>query len=539
MSHVLVVGSGIAGLILALEASRDSRVTLITKSELAESNTRYAQGGIAAALFPDDSVESHVADTVLAGAGLSDSTAVEVLCAEGPGRIRDLIALGVGFDRHGHELARGLEAAHSSPRVLHAGGDATGAVIQAALVDAVRRSSIVVREHTFLDEIVVGFGRVRGVRVIDRSGRAQVLESDTVVLASGGAGQLYRHTTNPSVATGDGAAAALRAGAVLSDAEFYQFHPTALAAPGNFLVSEAVRGEGAVLLDARCRRFMLDVHERAELAPRDVVARGIASQMAAQGGQPVLLDATSLGAAFLAERFPSIDRACRALGLDWSEHSIPVTPAAHYWMGGVRTDEWGRSSLPGLYAVGEVANTGVHGANRLASNSLLEALVFAWRASSTLSESGSEWPEFGADEWEASVGASGGPSGGPSVGAAARRPAPGRPFAREALRDLAWSNVGLYRDAAGLRAAAGILSSWEERGDSVERRETRNMLELARLMVSAALAREESRGAHFRTDFPEPSDRFERRLSWSGLGSDSRLTSTPRPERTEKAVPAC
>jgi len=520
MNDVVVVGSGIAGLIIALQASRTHRVELLTKSELAESNTRYAQGGIAAVMFGDDSVAAHIADTLAAGAGLGDPAVVEILCAEGPGRIRDLIALGVEFDREGADLARGLEAAHSSARVLHAGGDATGAVIEAALVAAVRRSAITVHEFTFVAELVVRDGRVRGVEVVDRDGSARTIAADSVVLASGGAGQLYRHTTNPAIATGDGAAAALRAGAVLSDVEFYQFHPTALAAPGNFLVSEAVRGEGAVLLDARGHRFMTDVHERGELAPRDVVARGIATRMAAQGGDPVLLDATALGSAFLAERFPSIDAACRRLGLDWSERPIPVTPAAHYWMGGVRTDEWGRSSLPGLFAVGEVSSTGVHGANRLASNSLLESLVFAWRAASKLDDA--SWPESAVADAHPL------PS---QVGQ-------GLAVSRDALRVLAWARIGLYRDAEGLGSAADVLASWRAPGRSVAERETRNLLDLARLMASAALAREESRGAHFRTDHPDTSAHFERHLGWTGQPSGA-VSLIHRPVGAEESVIAC
>ncbi len=489
MARVLVVGSGIAGLIVALGASRRHEVTLVTKTVLGESNTRYAQGGIAAAVFPDDSVEAHIEDTMRAGAELNDRGVVGILCAEGPDRIRDLIALGVEFDRNGGELARGLEAAHSSARVLHAGGDATGAVIEAALLSAVDKAGIVVHEHTFLAELVVSLGAVSGAEVIDAAGIRRIIEADRVVLASGGAGQLFRHTTNPLVATGDGVAAAFRAGAVLRDVEFYQFHPTALAAPGNFLISEAVRGEGAVLLDADGRRF-LD-----ELAPRDVVARGIAARMAAQGGEPVLLDATALGAEFLSERFPSIDLACRALGLDWSVEPIPVTPAAHYWMGGVATDEWGRTSLAGLFAIGEAAATGAHGANRLASNSLLEALVFAWRSVDVL---GDEWPESGAVPAPAHT-----PESGVTV-----------PCRREQLQQLAWSAIGLYRDAHTLTTAARTLAGWRVEGDTVHDHETRNLLELARVIVAAALTRKESRGAHYRSDFPLASASFRHHLSW-------------------------
>ena len=303
MSEVIVVGSGIAGLIAAIETSRKHAVTLITKAELSESNTRYAQGGIAAALFEDDSVAEHVADTLRAGAGLSDKSVVEVLCSEGPARVRDLIRLGVAFDQHNGELARGLEAAHSRPRVLHAGGDATGFAIESALVHTIRATgNITILEHTFVKDLIVHDGRVVGVEILDATGNPRSLSADVVILASGGAGQLYLHTTNPAVATGDGIAIALRAGAELADLEFYQFHPTTLAVPGNFLISEALRGDGAVLLDAEGRRFMKAVHPGAELAPRDVVARGIAEQMAAQNGAPVFLDASALGADFLLQR---------------------------------------------------------------------------------------------------------------------------------------------------------------------------------------------------------------------------------------------
>ena len=496
MAHVVVVGTGIAGLIAALEASRNHDVTLVTKAELSESNTKYAQGGIAVAMFPDDSVASHIDDTLKAGAGLNDRHAVEILCAEGPQRIRDLIALGVGFDREGSELARGHEAAHSHRRVIHAGGDATGLVVELALVDAVRDVAVEVHEHTFMVDLVVADDRVTGVDLLLADGTERRVDADFVILASGGAGQLYQHTTNPTVTTGDGVAAALRAGAAISDVEFYQFHPTSLAVPGNPLVSEAVRGEGAVLLDAGGRRFMFDIHPDGELAPRDVVARGIASQMAKQGGAPVLLDATALGAAFLADRFPGITKVVEEHGFAWGTEPIPVTPAAHYWMGGVRTDDDGRTTLEGLLAVGEVSCTGVHGANRLASNSLLESLVFAWRAAAALDE---PWvplvvdvaPDLLPDAADGST-----------------------VVDRDELQRLMWDNAGLYRNAAALRAAADTLSGWTTSTESVAAREDANLLDLARLVVAAALAREESRGAHYRDDFPETSPDFVRHLSW-------------------------
>jgi L-aspartate oxidase len=519
--RVIVVGTGIAGLITAYRASARHDVVLVTKAELAESNTKYAQGGIAAALFPDDSAASHIADTLVAGAGLCDPAAVEVLCTEGPTRVRDLIALGVAFDRDASgELARGHEAAHSARRVIHAGGDATGLAIEVALLRAVRSLAVEVHEHTFMRDLVVADGRVVGVDAVGADGAPLRIDSDAVVLASGGAGQLYAHTTNPAVTTGDGIAAAWRAGAELADVEFYQFHPTALAVPGSPLVSEAVRGEGAVLLDEAGRRFMFDVHPDGELAPRDVVARGIAAAMARQAGSPVLLDATGIererGDGFLAERFPSITRVTREHGLDWTREPVPVTPAAHYWMGGIRTDLDGRTSLPGLVAVGEAACTGVHGANRLASNSLLESLVFAWRAADALDAM--ESPES-IDEREAQPHATrdhvstvvrAGLDMAPSA-----VPRPTGPVSRRDIQTLMWSAVGLERDATTLRAALDTLDAWHVTAATVAELEERNLLDLARIVTRAALVREESRGAHDRTDVPETREEWRHSLVWT------------------------
>jgi len=529
MASVLVVGSGLAGLVAAVRATDAGHgVTLVTKAALPESNTRYAQGGIAAALFRDDSVDSHVLDTLRAGAGLCDPAAVRVLCEEGPARVRDLIRFGVDFDRDESGVSRGLEAAHSRSRVVRAGGDATGAVVQAALVATAKRraeptrpfpaAGMDIREHTMLIDLELQDGRVVGARVLGADGVPESLEADAVILATGGAGALFRHTTNPAVATGDGVAAAWRAGASVADLEFYQFHPTALAVPGTPLVSEAVRGEGAVLRNARGERFMLGVHPGAELAPRDVVARGIAREMAAQDGEPVLLDATALGRELLERRFPTITAACRTAGLDWAREPIPVAPAAHYWMGGVATDVWGRSSLPGLFAVGEAARTGAHGANRLASNSLLEAAVFADRAVRALG--GDPAPaEFDGDfAGHADVTRL---AQGVSAKISVEFDA-GEGFSREGLQRLLWQEAGVLRDGDGLAAAGALLAGWARElsdapgaaQETVAGLEDRNLLDLARLMVAAAAAREESRGAHYRADFPLARPELARTRAW-------------------------
>ena len=504
---LIVVGSGIAGMTTALDAaalngSDRFDVTLLTKAELAQSNTRYAQGGVAVVIDDmvdagaptlGDSVASHVADTLVAGAGLGDADTVGILCAEGPAAMDELIARGVPFDRHDGELSHGLEAAHAFPRILHAGGDATGAAIAYALIDRLRESAVTVREQTTVVDLLVegpstgsGGKRVVGVTLLG----GEVLRADAVVLATGGAGQLFPFTTNPEVATADGLGMALRAGAVAADLEFYQFHPTSLDAPGNFLVSEAVRGEGAVLIDADGHRFMPDVHPDAELAPRDVVARGIAQQMSRQPGIPVRLDATRLGSEFLARRFPNIDAACRAQGYDWGRVPIPVAPAAHYYMGGIRTDEWGRTSVPGLLAVGEVACNGLHGANRLASNSLLEGAVYGHRVVEGLVSS----PPAGVfdDEWA------------DPIGLDLTDDPDAHDVSRADLQQLMWDAAGLVRDGADLVEAAAELRRWKSPAvTDAKAAEDANLLVVARAVVASALARRESRGGHYRTDFPQ------------------------------------
>lgn len=384
-TDLLVVGSGVAGLFTALTAmDQGENVLLVTKRALEESNTRYAQGGIAAPVGEDDYPDLHARDTIRAGAGLNDTMAVSVLTSEARGCIEALEELGVPFDRSGDGLAITREAAHSVPRVIHAGGDATGAAIEHTLASRFVERGGVVLENGFITQLTVDDGGVSGATVAcsKREPEYVTVEAGRVVLATGGAGQLFSRTTNPEVATGDGLAVAYAAGAQLMDMEFFQFHPTALALQGlpAFLISEAARGEGGVLRDLRLKAFMRSYHRDAELAPRDVVSRSIAAEMKRQNIPNVLLDLTHLGRDYLMQRFPTIFSTCASYGIDISRTPIPVAPAAHYFMGGIRTDQDGRTSLPGLLAVGEVACTGVHGANRLASNSLLEGLVFGRRA---------------------------------------------------------------------------------------------------------------------------------------------------------------
>ncbi|HKW47372.1 MAG TPA: L-aspartate oxidase [Gemmatimonadaceae bacterium] len=491
-TRVLVIGSGVAGLHTAWRASEHSDVLLLTKRSLFDSATAYAQGGIAAALGAGDSPELHRRDTLAAGAALCDAAAVQVLVEEGPARVRELQTAGADFDLEPTgDLKLGREAAHSKNRIVHAHGDQTGAEVARTLIDRVHESERVgvIEKARVLDLIVRGSECV-GAR-LSIAGRPAEIVADVTVLATGGCGQVYRYTTNPVVATGDGFAIAHRAGARLADMEFVQFHPTALDTAENplQLISEAVRGEGAILVNAAGERFMLKRHRLAELAPRDVVARAIFRE---QRAGKVHLDARKLGNSFT-KRFPGIFAICRARGIDPRRDLIPVTPAAHYMMGGVVTDLSGRSTLKRLYAVGEVARTGVHGANRLASNSLLEGLVFAERVARDLSHVAALKSEPPSASWSVPVFTD---RGAAQVSA-------------DAVRALMWEQAGIARTAKGLRFALQSLATLEERLP-VGATEEQNLVQTSRLIVEAALQRKESRGGHYRSDFPKP------QRSWQG-----------------------
>lgn len=500
-TDIAIVGAGIAGLAFALRLPAHLRVIVITKGALGESNTRYAQGGLAAAVGPDDAPDLHFRDTIVAGAGLCDEAAVRTLVEEGPAAVDWLVAHGTVFDEKAdeHVLALGKEAAHSRNRVLHAGGDATGAEIERSLVRKLRdRSSVTVLEHTTAIDLVTGWeGACAGVIVqANDAFERTFLAGRTTVFANGGAGQLWAVSSNPRGATGDGIAMALRAGVSVADLEFTQFHPTVLALDGidPFLVSEAVRGEGAYLRSLSGERFMTDVHPLAELAPRDVVARAIQAQIVDSEQGHVHLDLRHLDAERIHHRFPSITKRLGAHRIDLAKDLIPIAPAAHYFMGGIVAGTDGRTSLPGLLAIGEVACTGVHGANRLASNSLLEGLVFALRAADLVAQS---LPEAPATRRSVQPGS-------PSRFTSSTPPDPEE--IRRAVQATMSRGVAVVRSATSLRQALTTLESLGAVGPptpgSVAEAELRNMVLLAREVTRSALEREESRGAHYRDDFP-------------------------------------
>jgi L-aspartate oxidase len=499
----VIIGSGIAGLYASLLAKEHGRVLLITKGSIDECNTRFAQGGIAAAIGRNDSPHLHFEDTVAAGAGLCDEEAVRILVTEAPDRITELVNLGVPFDTLDGEIALAREAAHTVPRILHAGGDSTGQHIELTLSNRVRASRIQVLEDSLATEILVDGGAVRGVRVFDyHSGTVEEFGGRYLILATGGGGQLYKLNTNPDVATGDGIALAFNAGAEITDMEFFQFHPTALRLPGvtPFLISEAVRGEGGVLRNITGHAFMRDYTPEGDLAPRDVVARSLVYEMDKTGTDKVFLDITHLPRHTITTRFPSIYRFCQEHGLDITKDQIPVAPAAHYMIGGVRIDHWGATNIAGLFACGETACPGVHGANRLASNSLLDALVFGKRIiEQTIQKPDSSPPTSQAKYIHHKLSQRAVPKGlsTPSL---------------SALQQLLWEKVGIIRNKEGLTQAADTLAGWQKRlPRPVDRptHELSNLILTGRLVTEAALLREESRGAHFRTDFPQPSPEWQ------------------------------
>jgi L-aspartate oxidase len=505
----LVVGAGVAGLRAAIELAEAGTVLLIAKDTLRESSSEYAQGGIAVALSDDDDIELHEADTLYAGDGLCDRAAVRTLVEEGPAAIERLIEWGAEFDREGKRLAFTREAAHSRNRILHSHGDSTGREIARTLArKAASLDNISFQTYAATTDLLIENGEVSGAVVYDEQNALHIpVYARAVLLATGGLGRVYSDTTNPDVATGDGVAMAWRAGAEIANIEFVQFHPTALNVPGapRFLLSEALRGEGAVLLNEAGERFMSRYHEMAELAPRDVVARAIASELRASeleraADASVYLDLTSRPAKFIRRRFPRIYETCRHYGVDISTSPAPVRPAAHYAMGGVRTDLDGRTSLPRLFAAGEVACSGVHGANRLASNSLLEGIVFGARAGRAMREA----PEV-------------------LLHASVETPVALFPNATEReLRALTWEYLGITRDGPGLEAALDRLQQYPMTPNPQARLpqyDLRSIHTVATLIARAALQREESRGAHYRNDFPEKRAAFERPSILSALPS--------------------
>ncbi len=481
----LVIGAGVAGMRAAIELARAGRVLVVAKETLRESSSEYAQGGIAVALSDDDEVELHEYDTLYAGDGLCDRSAVHTLVEEGPAAIQELIEWGAEFDRHEGQLEFTREGAHSRNRILHAHGDSTGREIARTLYrKASSIPNVEFRSFAASTDLLTADG-VCGALLSDAVGNSVPVYARAVLLATGGLGRVFLNTTNPDVATGDGVAIAYRAGAEIADIEFVQFHPTALHVEGapRFLLSEALRGEGAVLRNAAGERFMERYHELLELAPRDVVSRAIVSEMQRTGEPHMLLDLTDREPGFVRGRFPRIYETCLRYGVDLERQAAPIAPAAHYAMGGVWTDLDGRTSLPRLFAAGEAACTGVHGANRLASNSLLEGVVFGARAGRAMAEA---------------AGSTDRPAPHPNV-------FPQGSEESLAVRKLAWEKCGIVRDSAGLREALHWLHD-KSSGDF----ETRNILLIAKLIALCALSREESRGAHYRTDFPEKRPEFEK-----------------------------
>ncbi len=500
-TDVLVIGGGLAGLRAANAVETNQTVLVVTKDQLRESSSNYAQGGIAGVLDPNDCFDSHVADTLAAGGNLCDRAIVDMVIREGPRRIEELVRWGTQFDQNEGELALGREGGHSRERIVHAQGDATGREIMRAVISRTRSMpNIDIMENTFTVDLLTHEGRCRGAVIIDPNGHPLMIWAKETILCTGGIGQVFRESTNPSVATGDGSSLAYRAGVELRDMEFVQFHPTVLYIAGSSrsLITEAVRGEGAYLVDTNGYRFMPEYDSRAELAPRDVVSQSIIRQMQATKHTNVFLDLSHLNPTHVKSRFPGIAEACAKFGLDITSDRIPVRPGAHYMIGGVSVDRQGRTSLPGLWAAGEVTSSGLHGANRLASNSLLEGLVYGAYAGEAASRAAAE-------------------NGAKMEALPIQHPVHSQDEAfdvadvRVSLKSLMGRLAGVERTADGLREAADSIMSFAayvmpHQFDSIEGWELQNMLTTASCIVEAALARTESRGVHFRSDFARTDD---------------------------------
>lgn len=510
-ADVLVIGGGLAGLRAALGVPEPLRALVVTKDEVRESNSSYAQGGIAGVLDPEDHFEDHIADTLAAGKGLCDPEVVEMVVREAPQRITELVRWGTRFDERDGQVALGREGGHSHARIVHALGDATGREVMRAVIErAKEKPNVRLWQNSFTIDLLTHEGRCRGALVWDRRRGPSLVWARATVLAAGGAGQLFRESTNPSIATADGHAIAYRAGAEVRDMEFMQFHPTVLYIAGSsrHLLTEALRGEGAYLRDRDGKRFMPECHPLAELAPRDDVSRAITATMARTQHPCVYLDLRHLDAGTTRARFPGIDALCRDFDLDITRDLIPVRPGAHYYMGGATVDARGRTTLPGLWGAGEVTSSGLHGANRLASNSLLEGLVYGARAaedaSRVLLEEGPSRLEVPPIAVESSR---------------SHREPLDLADIRDSLRSLMWRNVGITRDASGLAEASERVEFWcrytlNQTFDGPAGWTLQNMLTVARLMIASAAEREESRGVHFRRDFPDTDPTWAHPIAW-------------------------
>jgi L-aspartate oxidase len=530
-TDVLILGGGLAGLRAALAVDRRLSVTVVTKDDLQSSSSQWAQGGIAGVVDPEDRFDNHVADTLTAGGGLCHEAVVDAVIREAPGRIAELIAWGTRFDERDGSLALGREGGHSHHRIVHALGDATGREVMRAVIEQTRRlDNLSVWPETFTIDLVTHEGACRGALVWNpRHGKTLVWARRTI-LATGGAGQIYRESTNPPGASGDGMALAWRAGATLRDMEFMQFHPTVLYIAGGSrsLITEAVRGAGAWLVDKDGRRFMPEFDPRAELAPRDVVSRAITVVMHRTHHSNVYLDLSHLDPVTVRERFPGMAAICATFGLDLARDRIPVRPGAHYMIGGVRVDDVGRTDVPGLFAAGEVTSSGLHGANRLASNSLLEGLVYGARAGATVSADVLGEGSRGDDEFRV-----------PSIAEPSRAVADDGGDAaldladiRNSLRALMWRHVGVERSGESLAEALVTVEGWcryvlPRQFADPQGWQLQNMLEVTRLMIRGAIRREETRGVHFRGDHPDASDAWRVHIAWHRGDAEPRMEPLP------------